>query len=78
MHTSQSSKPGNMQIVEASFRIADSVYGSTIFLATGSIGAHVLISASVLLVCLYRYIHVVIFCKISRAVALSAENTTHV
>jgi cytochrome c oxidase subunit 3 len=43
---------------EASFRIADRVYGSTFFVATGFHGAHVLIGSSFLLVCLYRtYLH---------------------
>nr|YP_009483987.1 cytochrome c oxidase subunit III [Pomacea bridgesi]YP_009563677.1 cytochrome c oxidase subunit III [Pomacea diffusa]ART65950.1 cytochrome c oxidase subunit III [Pomacea bridgesi]QAX27147.1 cytochrome c oxidase subunit III [Pomacea diffusa] len=39
---------------EASFSIADSVYGSTFFVATGFHGLHVLIGTSFLLVCLMR------------------------
>lgn len=39
---------------EASFTIADSVYGSTFFVATGFHGLHVLIGSSFLMVCLYR------------------------
>jgi len=42
------------EYIEASFSIADSVYGSTFFVATGFHGAHVLIGSSFLLVCLYR------------------------
>nr|YP_010274804.1 cytochrome c oxidase subunit III [Chrysopetalum debile]UJV31481.1 cytochrome c oxidase subunit 3 [Chrysopetalum debile] len=39
---------------EASFTIADSVYGATFFVATGFHGLHVLIGSSFLLVCLFR------------------------
>lgn len=39
---------------EVSFSIADSVYGSTFFMATGFHGFHVLIGSSFLLVCLWR------------------------
>ena len=39
---------------EAPFTIADRVYGSTFFVATGFHGLHVLIGSSFLLVCLYR------------------------
>jgi len=39
---------------EASFSIADRVYGSTFFVATGFHGVHVLIGSSFLLTCLYR------------------------
>lgn len=43
---------------EAPFTIADRVYGSTFFVATGFHGLHVLIGSSFLLVCLLRnYIH---------------------
>lgn len=42
------------EYIEASFSIADRVYGSTFFVATGFHGAHVLIGSSFLLVCLYR------------------------
>lgn len=44
------------EYIEASFRISDSVYGSTFFVATGFHGAHVLIGSSFLLVCLIRTI----------------------
>lgn len=43
------------EYVEASFSIADSVYGSTFFIATGFHGLHVLIGTSFLLVCLLRH-----------------------
>lgn len=39
---------------EASFTIADSVYGSTFFVATGFHGLHVIIGSIFLLVCWYR------------------------
>ena len=42
------------EYVEASFRFADSVYGSTFFLATGFHGIHVLVGTTFLRVCLYR------------------------
>lgn len=43
---------------EASFRMADSVYGSIFFMATGFHGFHVLIGSRFLLVCLVRhYLH---------------------
>nr|WCD24118.1 cytochrome c oxidase subunit III [Gryllotalpa orientalis] len=40
---------------EASFSIADAVYGSTFFMATGFHGLHVLIGTSFLLICLLRH-----------------------
>jgi cytochrome c oxidase subunit 3 len=40
-----------LEYLEAPFTIADSVYGSTFFVATGFHGAHVLVGASFLLVC---------------------------
>lgn len=40
-----------MEYYEAPFSIADSVYGSTFFVATGFHGLHVLIGTSFLLVC---------------------------
>jgi len=43
-----------MEYVEAPFTIADSVYGSTFFVATGFHGLHVLIGTAFLTVCLYR------------------------
>jgi cytochrome c oxidase subunit 3 len=42
------------EYIEASFRIADAVYGSTFFIATGFHGLHVLIGTTFLLVCLMR------------------------
>lgn len=44
---------------EAPFTIADSVYGSVLFVATGFHGLHVLIGSTFLLVCLVRtyYFH---------------------
>jgi len=46
------------EYIEASFTIADRVYGSTFFVATGFHGLHVLIGSSFLIVCLWRtFIH---------------------
>ena len=42
------------EYLEAPFTIADSVYGSTFFVATGFHGLHVLIGTTFLLVCLLR------------------------
>ncbi|KAG7168385.1 Cytochrome c oxidase subunit 3-like 2 [Homarus americanus] len=42
------------EYVEASFTIADSVYGSTFFVATGFHGLHVVIGTSYLAICFYR------------------------
>nr|YP_009255526.1 cytochrome c oxidase subunit III [Grimothea gregaria]AND82240.1 cytochrome oxidase subunit 3 [Grimothea gregaria] len=42
------------EYVEASFTIADSVFGATFFVATGFHGLHVIIGTSFLFVCLYR------------------------
>lgn len=42
---------------EASFRIADAVYGSTFFIATGFHGLHVLIGTTFLMVCLTRHLN---------------------
>lgn len=43
-----------IEYLEASFRIADRVYGSTFFVATGFHGLHVLVGTTFLLVCLIR------------------------
>lgn len=45
------------EYIEAPFTIADSVYGSTFFIATGFHGIHVLIGTSFLLVCLIRHLN---------------------
>nr|ARH53823.1 cytochrome c oxidase subunit 3 [Elaphrus cupreus] len=45
------------EYIESPFTIADSVYGSTFFMATGFHGLHVLIGTSFLLVCLIRHIY---------------------
>lgn len=42
------------EYLEASFSIADRIYGSSFFVATGFHGLHVLIGSSFLLTCLYR------------------------
>jgi cytochrome c oxidase subunit 3 len=43
-----------IEYYEASFTIADGVYGSTFFVATGFHGLHVLIGRTFLAVCLAR------------------------
>ena len=43
-----------IEYYDASFRIADRVYGARFFLATGFHGLHVLVGTSFLLVCLLR------------------------
>lgn len=43
------------EYIEASFTLADSVYGRTFFMATGFHGLHVLIGSTFLLVCLLRH-----------------------
>nr|YP_010286302.1 cytochrome c oxidase subunit III [Leptobotia hengyangensis]UKS08912.1 cytochrome c oxidase subunit III [Leptobotia hengyangensis] len=45
-----------MEYYEAPFTIADGVYGSTFFVATGFHGLHVIIGSSFLIVCLLRQI----------------------
>nr|UOR16938.1 cytochrome c oxidase subunit 3 [Aplomya sp.] len=44
------------EYIEAPFTIADSVYGSTFFMATGFHGIHVLIGTTFLLICLIRHL----------------------
>nr|YP_010046717.1 cytochrome c oxidase subunit III [Aedes alternans]QPJ78661.1 cytochrome c oxidase subunit III [Aedes alternans] len=45
------------EYIEAPFTIADNVYGSTFFVATGFHGLHVLIGTSFLLICLFRHMN---------------------
>nr|YP_010035952.1 cytochrome c oxidase subunit III [Empis separata]QQQ89188.1 cytochrome c oxidase subunit 3 [Empis separata] len=45
------------EYMEASFTIADAVYGSTFYMATGFHGLHVLIGTTFLLICLLRHIN---------------------
>jgi cytochrome c oxidase subunit 3 len=45
-----------LEYYEAPFTIADSVYGSTFFVATGFHGLHVIIGTLFLIVCLFRTI----------------------
>nr|WHL46544.1 cytochrome c oxidase subunit 3 [Chionarctia nivea] len=45
------------EYLEAPFTIADSVYGSTFFVATGFHGLHVIIGTMFLLVCLVRHLN---------------------
>lgn len=43
---------------EATFTIADSIYGTTFFVATGFHGLHVIIGSSFLLICLIRHLKI--------------------
>nr|YP_010895007.1 cytochrome c oxidase subunit III [Caliprobola speciosa]WJW73520.1 cytochrome c oxidase subunit III [Caliprobola speciosa] len=45
------------EYIEAPFTIADAVYGSTFFMATGFHGLHVLIGTTFLLICLIRHLN---------------------
>jgi cytochrome c oxidase subunit 3 len=44
------------EYIEAPFTIADAVYGSTFYIATGFHGVHVLIGTTFLLICLIRHL----------------------
>nr|YP_010238576.1 cytochrome c oxidase subunit III [Cephenemyia stimulator]QTE20633.1 cytochrome c oxidase subunit III [Cephenemyia stimulator] len=44
------------EYIEAPFSIADSIYGSTFFMATGFHGIHVLIGTTFLIICLIRHL----------------------
>nr|QBZ37567.1 cytochrome c oxidase subunit 3 [Sinodendron rugosum] len=45
------------EYIEASFTIADAVYGSSFFMATGFHGLHVIIGTTFLATCLFRHIN---------------------
>ena len=45
-----------LEYCEASYSIADRIYGSTFFVATGFHGLHVLFGSSFLIVCLVRHL----------------------
>nr|YP_009045702.1 cytochrome c oxidase subunit III [Ideopsis similis]AIC83183.1 cytochrome c oxidase subunit III [Ideopsis similis] len=45
------------EYIEAPFTIADSIYGSTFFMATGFHGLHVIIGTIFLIICLIRHIN---------------------
>nr|QGQ61700.1 cytochrome c oxidase subunit III [Pseudolebinthus sp. 1 RN-2019] len=45
------------EYIEAPFTIADSVYGSTFFMATGFHGIHVIIGTTFLIICLFRHMN---------------------
>nr|ARH54858.1 cytochrome c oxidase subunit 3 [Aloconota currax] len=45
------------EYIEASFSIADAVYGASFFMATGFHGIHVIIGTTFLLVCLIRHLN---------------------
>jgi cytochrome c oxidase subunit 3 len=45
------------EYIEAPFTIADAVYGSTFYMATGFHGLHVLIGTTFLLICLIRHMN---------------------
>lgn len=45
------------EYIEAPFTIADSIYGSTFFLATGFHGLHVIIGTIFLIICFFRHLN---------------------
>lgn len=45
------------EYIEAPFTIADTVYGSSFFIATGFHGLHVIIGTTFLAICLYRHLN---------------------
>jgi len=45
-----------MEYMEASFSISDSVYGATFFMLTGFHGIHVLVGATFITVCFFRFL----------------------
>jgi cytochrome c oxidase subunit 3 len=45
------------EYTEASFSMAEAVYGSTFFIATGFHGLHVLIGTTFLTICLFRHLN---------------------
>nr|QNP09680.1 cytochrome c oxidase subunit 3 [Ochthebius sp. IBE<ESP> AV177] len=45
------------EYIEASFTIADSIYGSSFFMATGFHGLHVIIGTTFLMICYFRHLN---------------------
>jgi len=46
-----------MEYMEASFSISDGVYGATFFMLTGFHGLHVLVGASFITICYFRFLN---------------------